>query len=53
MKFPRCYECDRICDTGVYRVDTDGDGRPLYEELSNCCRAEIWQDNLREGEGEE
>lgn len=53
MTFSRCYECDQICRTDVRRVDTDGDGRPIYEDRSRCCNAEVWQDDLRDGEGEE
>lgn len=40
--YPHCYECHKVCDTDEVQTDTDGDGRPWYEERSLCCYAEVY-----------
>lgn len=47
---PHCYDCEQPCRTVVLRVDTDGDGRPLYEDRSRCCRAEVYEAEVVEDE---
>ena len=46
----KCDRCEEPCETMFVCVDRDGDGSRIYEDRSNCCGAEVYEEEVEEEE---